>query len=418
MENTKKNRFSGYGVAIGCAIIMFCHFGCLSIIAVMTPHFLQRFGCPLTAIQGSSSVGTLSGALILLTVGPVLKKLKPRGAMVVATLAYLIFLSINAFAYAPWMLYVSNVVGGFMIAYGTHVTCTAVINRWFIAKRSTVIGLVVGGSAFGGALYMYLAGNMVGRIGQTKTYLILAIVPAVICFLCELFLIRNDPEDVGQKPLGWENAKAETTARTEDDGKALTPGEARRIPAFWMMLIAIFLGTMLLNGFTSFAATFWTSKGVAAASAATYSSIYALLGGIVSMVAGAVADKRGLKSYLFLIFGCYFIGISMAILWGTIAPFLLVLVLNIIFVSAGNPIQGVSSVMTLPVFGPKAADSINGALVSASNFGFAVSSVAFGAIYDLTGSFIPMFGLLLVMSVIVLTLLLLSLGSGRKARME
>ena len=409
MDNDK-TKFSGYMVALGCTLVIFCHFGTCFIITVMMPYFVEKFNTTLAMVAGSTSVGAGMGFLCSFTSAPVIKKFTARGALIIGTIFCAVFMAINAVASQVWMIYISNGLSGFIIAYGAQVSCTSIINNWFIEKRSTVIGVVLGSTAFGGALFMFLTGQLIGRVGQFATYGILGVVAVGIALFCEIFLIHNKPEDIGQKPLGWNNSvrNQETTVLAEEE-ISLEPQAARRSSAFIIMIIATFIGAMLYGGFSTFAPSFWTSNGIPSATAASYASIASLAGAVATMSIGIIADKWGLKTYMFILFGCYFIGMVFAILWGTILPVTLIMVLNICFSSAATPIQGMSSTVAKPVFGTKAADSINGILMAFFYGGNMICNIAIGTIVDMTGSFIPAFIALCGICILTFFLMLIAL---------
>lgn len=410
MQKMKSKSFSGYRVAAGCGIVIFFHLGCCYIWSTMIPYFLEHFGCSLTLLSASSALGTLIGFLASFTAGAMIQKLHPRRLLITGTVICAAFMLINAFAFVPWMLYVSNGISGFILAWGAQVTCASIINRWFIAKRNTVIGVVFGCSAFGGALFMLLAGNLIGVLGQRNMYLLLGAIAVGGALFSELFLIRDDPEQLGQRPLGSDQAE-QTAGQFQDtaDPEDITPAQARKSCSFFLMIAATFFGSMLLATFSSFATTFWTSNGVPQSAAATYAGIMTLLGGLVSILVGGVADRWGIKTFITVIFGMFAVGIALAIVWGTVLPATLVLVLNIIFISAGTPIQNISSSVTLPVFGPKAADNVNGTLMAFFYAGSALSVVVFSALFDLLGSFVPVFTLVLVLAVVAFLLMMLAI---------
>ena len=154
-------------------LVVLAHLGSCYLWGVMLPHFLKAFQCSTAVLAGSSSVGTIIAFLAAMSSGSVLKKFSPRTVLFFGTCVCAAFMLINAFATAPWMVYVFNGISGFIIAYGGHLTCTSIINRWFIKRRSTIIGIVVSGAVFGGSLYMFLAGQLIERVGQMNTYLIL-----------------------------------------------------------------------------------------------------------------------------------------------------------------------------------------------------------------------------------------------------
>lgn len=403
---TTKEKFSGYRVAVGCTLVVLAHLGCCYLWGVMLPHFLKTFQCSTAVLAGSSSVGTIIAFFAAMSSGFVLKKFSPRTVLVFGTCVCAAFMLINAFATAPWMVYISNGISGFIIAYGGHLTCTSIINRWFIKKRSTIIGIVVSGAVFGGTLYMFLAGQLIGRVGQMNTYLILGSLSVVIAVFCEVFLIRSTPEELGQKPLGWDAEKEKNMENVvQNTNNDLTPAEARKSKAFVMLIIAVFMSAMLMATFTTYATTFWMSEGLTQSTAATMASIITLLGGCASIVVGMVADRFGLKSYLTTIFASFLIGLVLTIIWGSTSVGMIALVFSIIFISMGNSIQGIYANITLPVFGKKAATSINGNLMGVFQAGVATQSLLFGALYDAWGSFIPIFCIQIGIVVVVYSLM-------------
>lgn len=406
----KEKKFYGYRVAVGCGIVISLHFGCTCIWSAMIPYFLEQFDCSLTVLSASSALCALIGFLASFAVGELIQKWTPRILLVISTLICGAFMLVNAFASAPWMLYISNGLSGITLAWGAQVTCASLINRWFVDKRNTIIGFVFGCSAFGGALFMFLGGNLINTLGQRGIYLLLGVITVACSLFCELFLIQDCPEQLGQQALGSTVSQyAEQTACSPAGAApSITLAEAKRSLSFYLMIVATFFASMLLTTFSSFATTFWVTNGLPQASAATYASIMTLIGGPVSALVGGVADRWGIKAFLCSIFIAFAIGLIMAIAWGTILPVQQVLLLNLIFISTGNCIKNISASVVFPVFGPLAADKINGALMAFFYAGSALCVVAFGALFDALGSFIPVFVSLLALTAISLSLMLLA----------
>lgn len=99
---------------------------------------------------------------------------------------------------------------------------------------------------------MFLAGQLIERVGQMNTYLILGGLSVCIALVCEIALIRSTPEELGQKPLGWNETRDESVERISADHDAesgLTAAEARRSKEFIMLLIAVFMSAMLMATF-------------------------------------------------------------------------------------------------------------------------------------------------------------------------
>ena len=264
---------------------------------------------------------------------------------------------------------------------------------------------------------MFLAGQLIERVGQMNTYLILGGLSVCIALVCEIALIRSTPEELGQKPLEWNETRDESVERISADHDAesgLTAAEARRSKEFIMLLIAVFMSAMLMATFTTYATTFWMSEGLSQSTAATMASIITLLGGCASIAVGVIADRFGLKSYLTTIFASFLIGLVLTIIWGSTSVGMIALVFSIIFISMGNSIQGIYANITLPVFGKRAAPSINGNLMGVFQAGVATQSLLFGALYDAWGSFIPIFCIQIGIVIVVYSLMSIVLSMNKK----
>nr|BFF25548.1 hypothetical protein GCM10025732_35130 [Glycomyces mayteni] len=121
---------------------------------------------------------------------------------------------------------------GFIVGIGTGSMAMAFVatitNRWFIARRGLVSGILTAGGAAGQLVFLPLVGLLVEGPGWRAASLLvaataLAMVPLV------LLVVRDRPEDVGLKPFG---ADADyTTPAPSTQGAAKRPSAACGRPA-------------------------------------------------------------------------------------------------------------------------------------------------------------------------------------------
>lgn len=405
----KEKRFRGPVIIFACSVVMFCNLACCGIMTVMLPHFVTTLNTSLTAVISTSSVGTIFGFVANMTTARMIKRFKAKTTMLLGILATVIFTVMNAYCTQLWMLYVSNVVSGFTLGWCTQVTCASIISAWYIKKRATMISIVFGISAFGSALFQFLAGQLLGMVGQKGTYLILGLTTGILTSLVALICIKNTPEEVGQKPYGWD-AKDEPEVKystTQTEG-GISIHEAYKSAAFPMTIIAVACASMCLTGFISIASTFWQQNGVEAATSATYVSLITFIGGIITIIAGMIADKFGLKIYVTLIFTAYAISVLSALLWSENHLFGL-LMITVVFNGMSKPIQSVSSVLSKPLFGAIASDAVNSKLMAAFYVGTAAITLISGPIVDLTHSYTPLWILLIFLAIVSTILILLAI---------
>src|ERR1700748_1044672 len=157
------------------------------------------------------SAGTISGAIslnILLggLVGPFGAALIQRIGMRNTVLCSLLLLAVGAsgaaLATTPWELYATwGVLVGIGSGAGMVGMATAVANRWFVARRGLVVGLLTARNASGQLVFLPLLAACAERFGwQSVPWLvalvILALIPIVTLVLAE------SPGSVGLGPYG------------------------------------------------------------------------------------------------------------------------------------------------------------------------------------------------------------------------
>ena len=154
---------------------------------------------------------------------------------------------LTVFVREPWQLIAC---WGVIVGLGTGSMALAfvatVTNRWFVARRGLVTGMLTAGGAAGQLVFLpllaYLADNVGWRsVSITVTIAALSVVPFV------LWLLRNDPSDVGTTAYGAEPAAggaeqaaftplAPTTPSTGAGRRAVRVlGEAMHARMFWLL---------------------------------------------------------------------------------------------------------------------------------------------------------------------------------------
>lgn len=405
-----EKRFRGPIIIFACSVVMFFNLACCGIIAVMIPHFVTALNVSLTAVISTTSVGTIFGFIANMTTAKMIKRFKAKTTMLLGILATVVFTVMNAYCNQLWMLYVSCAISGFTLGWCTQVTCASIISAWYIKKRATMISITFGISAFGSALFQFLAGQLIGVVGQKGTYLILGLTTGILTSIVALICIKNTPEEVGQKPYGWEEQEKQEH-REENNihmGSGISIREAYKSASFLMSAVAVAFASMALTGFGSIVSTFWQQNGIEMAQSSTYVSAITFIGGIVMMVAGIIADKFGSKVFVAFIFAAYVLSVASALLWSQNYISVL-LITTIIFNAMAKPIQGISSIISKPIFGPVASDAINSKLMAAFYVGTATINIISGSIVDLTNSFTPLWILLITLAIISCVLILLAI---------
>ena len=201
-------RFSGYRVLIGCFLVMFVHLGMLSSLGIFIPRMVPDLNETLGRVSLMTSFATIVAFVMSFITPKLLHKFSARVLLGVASVLCGIHFIMYGMAQNVYVLWAGASLGGVVLGCGTNAVIGTIISSWFIRKRSAIIGYVFGGAALGGAAVQFLGGRMIHAVGWRETYILLGVIGFAIALIANLLFIR-DPQKLGQKPLGWEDAAVE-----------------------------------------------------------------------------------------------------------------------------------------------------------------------------------------------------------------
>ncbi|MEU6860692.1 MFS transporter [Glycomyces sp. NPDC046736] len=157
---------------------------------------------------------------------------------------------VTIFMTSPWQLILC---WGFIVGIGTGSMAMAFVatitNRWFIARRGLVSGILTAGAAAGQLIFLPLVGHLVEGPGWRSASIVvslaaLAMVPLV------LLVIRDRPEDAGLRPFGA-GPEYTTPPRPESGAARRTLRilwEASGSRAFWLLAATFAICGASTNG--------------------------------------------------------------------------------------------------------------------------------------------------------------------------
>ena len=248
-------RFSGYRVLIGCFLVMFVHLGMLSSLGIFIPRMVPDLNETLGRVSLMTSFATIVAFVMSFITPKLLHKFSARVLLGVASVLCGIHFIMYGMAQNVYVLWAGASLGGVVLGCGTNAVIGTIISSWFIRKRSAIIGYVFGGAALGGAAVQFLGGRMIHAVGWRETYILLGVIGFAIALIANLLFIR-DPQKLGQKPLGWEDAAVEHEKAEHVTETGVTAKAAMKTPSFWLLFVGIILAGFLITGFQSFAPAF------------------------------------------------------------------------------------------------------------------------------------------------------------------
>ena len=374
---------------------------------------LVYFGWSRTATAGASSVSRFLGIIALLIIGPLIDRFGPRRVMltgtVIATVGFVALSLVNSL----WMLYLTY---GVLLALGFKAlyplaSQTAVAN-WFRKRRCLALTLVVLLSGMGGIAVPPIAWG-IAQYGWRTAAIGLAVATLIICSLLSL-VVRHKPEQHGYLPDG---EILEAGKKTESLEAEFTIREALRTRAFWLLAIAVALGTGANGAVLVHMVPFLTDMGLSSTTAAAILGFVRLVGIPAMLLFGYLGDVRSKRHLLTVIMILQGIGLLILVTSGGLGQVYL-------FVAVYSFSAGLAPLLLAiraDYFGRKAFATIAAVMtviIALMGVGGVMFSAFTGWIFDITGSYHLGFILLLLICFVAAALFFFAKPPKPPKRME
>lgn len=413
-STNSKPGFRGWAMLVVGIICVFFAAGSLSVLSVTMTAIAEAIGSDMGTISLAFTWGGIGGVLSGLFAGPAaIKKFGSKKTMILGSFGIIAHLLLYGFAPNAYLIWAAGLIGGFFGVWCGVTVLTGLLGNWFIAKRSLVIGLALGFATFGSAFVQWFSGIILPLYGYSCFYAILAGCVLVCSILVNALFLKEKPEDVGQKALGWELVDGATSDSSKQAKvvSGVSFSEVLKSPSFYMLFIGVILVAMALMGLRGYGPTLLMSYGMDQASAASYISIISLFGGFAIMAGGFISEKLGNKVYLYVMIGGLIVSLAIISLTGaSITTMPIVLIVAMLFAGFASGVSGaISSTVATEAFGTKEFARVVVVFVAASNIGVMLYALVVKALLD-TGLTLVQCFLMFFLPCAVIGLVLLVLG--------
>lgn len=317
-------------------------------------------------------------------------------AMTVGAICMIACPLICSFATGLIYFYVAGFIGGIGIACCFTMVTPVLCGNWFSKKhRGKMIGIA---SAFAGlstVLWAPLFRFIIAEVGWQTSYLINAIIMAVLILPWTLFVIKRKPADKGLLPYGYDEQEEQESSDT--DSSKLTLGvkasDAIKTPAFWLILAGVMLTALGMgwnNSQSGIAAELLAGTPEAENAAIVGATMVsaAAVGNLVSKLAmGAMIDKCKL-GVTFVVFQA--IWLCAFVLWYFAGTTSTVLIAGAFCLGFSNAPSRVGWAMSIrKVFGNADYSKIWGYVATGSSIVGGFSTSIMHWCYDILGTYMP-----------------------------
>jgi oxalate/formate antiporter len=378
---------------------------------LFVPSFQKTTGAALSDVQWTITILIVLQTWLSPVQGFLVEKLGPKlligaGALLSGA-GWIASSSIDSL----WGLYATY---GLLCGIGTGIVYIGIIGlmvKWFPQRRGLATGVVAAGYGFGAILTTFPIDGMMKASGYQHTLFIFGSIFAAVGVVGALAL--RAPQDAGTElPIGPASA-----------GRGATPREMLRSPVFWLMFVMMSMmstgGLMVITQFTSFAKAFGIGPATSVTIlGATMAAIPAALtfdritNGLTRPFFGFVSDHIGRENTMGLAFILEGAAIYLMLQYRA-DPFMLVVLSGLVFFGWGEIFSLFPSTLT-DTFGTAHATTNYGFLYMAKGVGSILGAPIAAMVFEKTGSWLPVFALVIAMDVLTGLLALFVLKPMRR----
>ncbi len=255
---------------------------------------------------------------------------------------------------------------------------------WFKEKLGTAAGLVSSGYSISMAVVPVFFLFLINRFGWRESYTRLGLLVWLIMVPILLLLFRNNPGDVDQEIDGMNRAQDDPILADFSADSILTIAEARKSPAYRIMLINAALWAMIVTAVFFNLLSIFDSLGITPVVAAATYTTYAAASLLVQLLLGPLANKGPLH---YMLLACMaFLACGIAVLTVANTPLSAHSYAGLIGISTGL-ISLVGGTIFARYYGRAHLGKLRGGMLTAMVAGSSLGPFITGFIYDLTGSF-------------------------------
>jgi MFS family permease len=379
---------------IGCAVCAsFARQGAaVATLSVFVAPMTSEFDWSRAEMSAAVSLGGILGALV----SPWLGRFADRSGARLMLTAACILVGLCAFALAATtsLLWFTIAFSLARMAFASpfDIGISSAVANWFHHRRATAMAIVGVGSSVSLAIMPFAAQSAIDVDGWRFGWIVLAIAVIVIGAIPNGFMMIRRPEDLGLTPDGGPKpADPADSGRTSPVQSArpvpevaFSLREAKRTPAFWLLMLFSFFVFPVQAGMSLHQAPHLVEQGIAPTLAASIVSVFSLSAAVSSIGFGLLGDRVPIRLPLALSAGL--VGTS-SVLMGEVTS------AASGFVAAACFGAGIGGLMTLITvawanyFGRKHFGAIRGATLPVQVIGQAAGPLIAGALYDWSGSY-------------------------------
>lgn len=353
----------------------------------------KAFGWDRASISLAAGVGIFLYGLTGPFAAALMQSFGLRKTVTLALLLMSVSTGLSAFMTASWQ-YVATwgVLAGLGSGAVAMVLGATVVNRWFVARRGLMLGLLTASTATGSLIFLPGMAFIAEHGGWKPVVLSVSLASLVLAPLVWL-LIPERPADVGLKPYGApDDYQAPPPV---DGGSALAYafgalGRAAGTRTFWLLFLGFFICGLTTNGLVGVhMIAFCGDRGLPEVKAAGLLALMGLFDLVGTTASGWLTDRYDSRKLLFV----YYVLRGLSLIYLPFSDF------SIVSLSVFAAFYGLDWIATVPptvrlateAFGDRDGPIVFGWIGAGHQLGAATAAIGAGVIRAAQGQYVEAF---------------------------
>ena len=171
--------------------------------------FTQDRGWDTASVSLATSVYFITSGLVGTAIGRTVDRVGARGFMLGGSVVMALALVALGRVTEPWHLYVVYPVMALGFAMTGNIPTSAIITRWFVARRARAMSIAHTGVSMGGMVLVPLSAGLIETRGLATATAVLAALLVAVVFPMVVGVLRWSPEAFGLEPDGIAKGESE-----------------------------------------------------------------------------------------------------------------------------------------------------------------------------------------------------------------
>ena len=357
--------------------------------ALFTKPLLGELGVELATLQVTFSILIVLQTFFSPFQGYLVDRFGPRLLLSIGAILTGLSWVLSAQVHSVMGIYLTYGLFGGLGTGIVYVGIVGLMVRWFPSSRGFAVGMVAAGYGFGAILTTFPISSTLASSGYQHTLTVFGYIIGAVGLIAAQGLRMPDAITSAVK-----NAVTQVS-------QGVAPKTMLKTPVFWLMFAMMTMmstsGLMVISQMGAFAKDFGVANamvwGMAALPLAL--TIDRVTNGLTRPLFGWISDRYGRENTMFIAFGLEAIAMT-AWLYFRNDPVMFVILSGIVFFGWGEIFSLFPSTLT-DTFGEKHATTNYGFLYMAQGVGSILGGPIAALVYASTGSWLPVFALMIVL---------------------